>query len=111
MNAERAAVIRQRGLLSVTPSLYQYMAAAGHVGSSVVASPPRPNPSRKGIVMRVLLAGDRGYIGAVLAPFLRSAGHEVAGLDLDLYAGCDLGTAPEDIGLQPPSDIRDVQAA
>src|SRR5215472_1920220 len=59
--------------------------------------------------MRVLLAGDRGYIGAVLAPFLRSAGHEVAGLDL--YEGCDLGPAPDDVGLQPPCDIRDVQAA
>ncbi|HKF32974.1 MAG TPA: SDR family oxidoreductase [Jatrophihabitantaceae bacterium] len=61
--------------------------------------------------MRVLLAGDRGYIGAVLAPFLRSAGHEVDGLDLDLYEGCDLGPAPDDVGLQPPCDIRDVQAA
>ena len=30
--------------------------------------------------MRVLVAGDRGYIGAVLVPFLRAAGHEVDGL-------------------------------
>jgi len=27
--------------------------------------------------MRVLVAGDRGYIGAVLVPFVKSAGHEV----------------------------------
>ena len=46
--------------------------------------------------MRVLVAGDRGYIGAVLMPFLRAAGHEVDGLDLGLYEGCDLGPAPED---------------
>ena len=42
--------------------------------------------------MRVLVAGDRGYIGTVLVPFLRSAGHEVDGLDLGLYEGCDLGS-------------------
>lgn len=36
--------------------------------------------------MRILLAGDRGYIGAVLVPFLRAAGHDVDGLDLGLYA-------------------------
>jgi nucleoside-diphosphate-sugar epimerase len=59
--------------------------------------------------MRVLVAGDRGYIGAVLVPFLRAAGHEVDGLDLGLYEGCDLGPA-EDIGARPPCDIRDAQA-
>jgi nucleoside-diphosphate-sugar epimerase len=57
--------------------------------------------------MRVLVAGDRGYIGAVLVPFLRMAGHEADGLDLGLYEGCDLGPAPEDIGARPPRDIRD----
>ncbi len=61
--------------------------------------------------MRVLVAGDRGYIGAVLVPFLRAAGHEVDGLDLGLYEGCDLGPAPEDIGARPPRDIRDAEAA
>ena len=60
--------------------------------------------------MRVLVAGDRGYIGAVLVPFLRSAGHTVEGLDLGLYEGCDLGPAPEDVGLRPKLDIRDVEA-
>ena len=58
--------------------------------------------------MRVLVAGDRGYIGAVLVPFLRAAGHEVDGLDLGLYEGCDLGPV-EDIGARPPHDIRDTQ--
>jgi nucleoside-diphosphate-sugar epimerase len=59
--------------------------------------------------MRVLVAGDRGYIGAVLVPFLRAAGHEVDGLDLGLYEGCDLGTAVE-IGGRAPRDIRDADA-
>jgi hypothetical protein len=35
--------------------------------------------------MRVLVTGDRGYIGAVLVPFLRDSGHQVDGLDLGLY--------------------------
>lgn len=59
--------------------------------------------------MKVLVAGDRGYIGAVLVPFLRSAGHEVAGLDTGLYEGCDLGPPPEDVSGRAPLDMRDVQ--
>jgi nucleoside-diphosphate-sugar epimerase len=57
--------------------------------------------------MRVLVAGDRGYIGTVLGPVLRAAGHEVDGLDLGLYEGCDLGSGPEDIGVRAVIDIRD----
>ena len=59
--------------------------------------------------MRVLVAGDRGYIGAVLVPVLRAAGHTVDGLDLGLYEGCDLGPPPEVLPL--PADIRDVEPA
>ena len=61
--------------------------------------------------MRVLAAGDQGYIGAVLVPFLRAAGHDVDGLDLGLYEGCDLGPALEDADRRPPRDIRDVEPA
>ena len=56
--------------------------------------------------MRVLVAGDRGYIGTVLVPFLRAAGHEVDGLDLGLYEGCDLGPGPAD-AYPGPRDMRD----
>src|SRR5215813_2071384 len=38
--------------------------------------------------MRVLLTGHLGYIGTVLTPMLVRAGHEVIGLDSDLYARC-----------------------
>ncbi|MGD2116086.1 MAG: SDR family oxidoreductase [Acidobacteriota bacterium] len=41
--------------------------------------------------MRVLVTGHRGYIGAVLTPMLLEAGHEVVGLDPDLFTGCDFG--------------------
>ena len=62
--------------------------------------------------MKVMVAGDRGYIGAVLAPVLRQAGHEVHGLDLGLYDGCDLGPAlPGPAPGQARSDMRDVSPA
>src|SRR5215475_9767453 len=61
--------------------------------------------------MRILVAGDRGYIGAVMVPFLRAAGHEVDGLDLGLYEGCDLGPAPADISGRLSADIRDASPA
>jgi nucleoside-diphosphate-sugar epimerase len=63
------------------------------------------------LAMRVLVAGDRGYIGAVMVPFLRAAGHDVDGLDLGLYEGCDLGPALEDMGDRRARDMRDVEAS
>jgi nucleoside-diphosphate-sugar epimerase len=42
--------------------------------------------------MKVLLTGHKGYIGAVAGPVLRAAGHEVIGLDTDLFANCDFGS-------------------
>jgi nucleoside-diphosphate-sugar epimerase len=41
--------------------------------------------------MKILLTGHKGYIGAVAAPILQAAGHDVTGLDTDLYEGCDFG--------------------
>jgi nucleoside-diphosphate-sugar epimerase len=57
--------------------------------------------------MRVLVDGDRGYIGAVLVPFVQAAGHEVVGLDVGWYDGCDFGVQPEGYE-QRTGDIRDV---
>ncbi|HEX6357343.1 SDR family oxidoreductase [Actinophytocola sp.] len=57
--------------------------------------------------MRVLLTGHKGYLGTVMAPVLRAAGHEVVGLDSGLFDRCLLGPAPQD----PPGhtvDLRDV---
>ncbi len=39
---------------------------------------------------RVLVTGDRGYIGSVMAPLLVQAGYDVVGVDADYYRGCDL---------------------
>lgn len=60
--------------------------------------------------MKVLVAGDRGYIGAVMVPFLKAAGIDVVGLDSALYEGCDLGPVPEELHGRPPVDIRHVRA-
>ena len=60
--------------------------------------------------MKILLTGHRGYIGAVAAPILRAAGHEVTGLDTDLYAGCDFGKDVSSIpGIR--KDLRDLTKA
>jgi nucleoside-diphosphate-sugar epimerase len=59
--------------------------------------------------MRVLLTGHKGYIGAVAGPILRSAGHQVVGLDTDLYANCDFGVLDSDFE-EIHKDLRDVSA-
>jgi nucleoside-diphosphate-sugar epimerase len=60
--------------------------------------------------MRILLTGHKGYIGAVAGPVLRAAGHEVVGLDTDLFAGCEFGEpAPEIPEIR--KDIRDLTAS
>lgn len=38
--------------------------------------------------MRILVTGSRGYIGAHLVEILKSGGHSVTGVDLDLFEGC-----------------------
>src|ERR1700733_11597994 len=60
--------------------------------------------------MRVLLTGSRGYIGAVAGPILRDAGHDVVGLDADLYANCDFGVIGTDIP-ELRKDLRDLTTA
>ena len=45
--------------------------------------------------MKVLVDGDRGYVGAVLVPWLLGLGHEVVGLDAGWYDGCDFGPQPD----------------
>lgn len=57
--------------------------------------------------MRVLVTGNRGYIGTVLTPMLEAAGHEVVGLDSDLYERCSFtpgGPMPE-----VPTIVKDIR--
>jgi nucleoside-diphosphate-sugar epimerase len=60
--------------------------------------------------MRILLTGHKGYIGAVAGSILQSAGHEVVGLDNDLFAGCEFGEAAPEIP-EVCKDLRDLTKA
>jgi nucleoside-diphosphate-sugar epimerase len=59
--------------------------------------------------MRILMTGHLGYIGTAAVPMFQARGHEVVGLDTDLYRGCTYGTdlgpagSVENLGI----DIRD----
>jgi nucleoside-diphosphate-sugar epimerase len=55
--------------------------------------------------MRILLTGSRGYIGTVMAPMLVAAGHDVVGLDTDLYRRSTFGPWRESI-LTVEKDVR-----
>ena len=58
--------------------------------------------------MRVLVTGHKGYIGSVMVPMLLAAGHEVVGLDSDIFKECAFNNI---ITVIPElhEDIRDVK--
>jgi nucleoside-diphosphate-sugar epimerase len=58
--------------------------------------------------MRVLVTGHNGYIGCVMVPMLRAAGHEVVGLDSDLFRAFRLVPYKSEVP-EFRLDIRDVQ--
>jgi nucleoside-diphosphate-sugar epimerase len=56
--------------------------------------------------MRVLVTGARGYIGTVMVPMLLDAGHEVVGIDTDLYRRSTFGSWREPVRTL----VKDVRA-
>jgi nucleoside-diphosphate-sugar epimerase len=60
--------------------------------------------------LRILVTGHHGYIGTVLVPLAQRAGHDVVGLDSDLFAPCVFGATPADIE-SLRKDVRDVEVA
>jgi nucleoside-diphosphate-sugar epimerase len=67
--------------------------------------------------MRVLVTGNEGYIGSVMAPWLQSRGYEVMGIDNGYFADCRLvpelgsiATVKKDIRELAPSDLRGFDA-
>jgi nucleoside-diphosphate-sugar epimerase len=56
--------------------------------------------------MKILITGSRGYIGTVMAPLAVQAGHEVVGLDTDLYRRSTFGSWKEPIR----TIVKDVRA-
>jgi nucleoside-diphosphate-sugar epimerase len=61
--------------------------------------------------VRILVTGNKGYIGTVAALLFAKHGHELAGLDTDLYERCTYGDGLEDADgmVTVRKDIRDVQ--
>jgi nucleoside-diphosphate-sugar epimerase len=59
--------------------------------------------------MRILVTGHKGYIGTVLTPMLQEHGHQVLGVDSDLYARCTFGDGLPEIP-ELRKDIRDIDA-
>src|SRR5215510_11827509 len=59
--------------------------------------------------MRVLLTGNRGYIGTILAPMLVKAGHDVVGMDSDLYSRCTYSAGGK--LLDVPTILKDTRDA
>jgi nucleoside-diphosphate-sugar epimerase len=57
----------------------------------------------------VLLTGSRGYIGTVMVPKFVAAGHEVVGLDTDLYRRSTFGPWQEEVSTIE-KDLREVEA-
>ena len=58
--------------------------------------------------MKVMVTGHKGYIGTVMVPMLKKVGHEIIGLDSDLYRNSTYGdTLPEVPEII--KDIRDVE--
>ncbi|MGZ5334830.1 MAG: NAD-dependent epimerase/dehydratase family protein, partial [Solirubrobacterales bacterium] len=55
-----------------------------------------------------LVTGHNGYIGSVLVPILERAGHEVVGLDSDLFDACTFGTDVTEVQ-SLRADVRDVE--
>jgi nucleoside-diphosphate-sugar epimerase len=56
--------------------------------------------------MKILLTGSRGYIGTVMGPFLQAAGHDVRGIDSDLYRRSTFGSWKETV----PTTVKDIRS-
>src|SRR5438046_10494616 len=66
--------------------------------------------SANGKTMRILVTGHKGYIGTVMVPMLLGAGHEVVGLDSDLFRQCTFAPGIHEIP-ELRVDLRDVESA
>src|SRR5438552_17830614 len=64
--------------------------------------------SANGKTMRILVTGHKGYIGTVMVPMLLGAGHEVIGLDSELFRECIFSPGIHEVPALRV-DVRDVE--
>ena len=60
--------------------------------------------------MKILVTGDKGYIGSVMVPLLLQEGHTVCGLDCDWFEHSAFGKPLREVPSMK-KDLRDVEAA
>ena len=60
--------------------------------------------------MKILVTGNKGYIGSVLTGLLRAKGYEVVGYDTCYYDDCAMYTVAS-LATQIRKDVRDAVAA
>lgn len=58
--------------------------------------------------MKVLVTGNNGYIGSMLTRILVEKGHQVTGLDINYYAGCEFNKVHFPPIKQINKDVREV---
>ena len=58
--------------------------------------------------MKVLVTGNNGYIGSMLTRILVEKGHQVTGLDINYYAGCEFHKVQYPPIKQINKDVREV---
>jgi len=61
--------------------------------------------------MRILVTGHQGYIGSVMVPMLLKAGHDVAGVDSDLFRDCSFDKSTSSGIEEWRKDVRDLEEA
>ncbi|MFZ0545819.1 MAG: SDR family oxidoreductase [Candidatus Promineifilaceae bacterium] len=60
--------------------------------------------------MRVLITGHKGYVGTIMVPMLLKAGHELTGIDTNLYRDSTFGRdLPVQNVVEIEKDIRDIE--
>lgn len=61
--------------------------------------------------MRVLVTGHNGYVGTIMMPLLVAAGHDVVGMDTNLYEGSTFGEEAKRDFPEIFKDVRDIEAS
>jgi len=61
--------------------------------------------------MRVLVTGHNGYVGTVMMPMLLEGGHDIVGMDTNLYEGSTFGKEAQRNFPEIIKDVRDVVPA